>query len=822
MPRQRPKSTAAGHGKRIEAYQHPDKIRLNNPPVGLVTPETDREEPVPRVFTHDPHLSPELVWAGKAERMSFDVPVVSLHVHERIEPLTIVENARRRTAKTPGEQLYLFATREENPPLRDAVDFYRHRHGWSNRLIAGDSLLVMTSLLEKEGMASQLQMIYVDPPYGVRYGSNFQPFVNRRGQSANDRDDDLTREPEMLKAFRDTWELGLHSYLTYLRDRLALARELLHPSGSVFVQISDENVHHVREVLDEVFGAANAISLITFTKTTGATSGLLPTTADFLLWYAKDRTQAKYRQLFRLKTVGGEGASHYDHVELADGSRRPMTPKEKANPASLPPGARIYTLGDLTSQEFRADTTVPFEFEGRAFHPGSHAHWKASMPGMERLRAARRIEATTGGSLRYVRYFDDLPVYPLTNVWMDIGGVQSRSDPKIYVVQTSTAAIERCILMTTDPGDLVLDPTCGGATTALVAEQWGRRWITCDTSRVAITLAKQRLMTTPFEYYELAHPAEGVGSGFRHKTVQHVELGQIANGEPPKQETLYDQPAIDRRMARVTGPFTVEAVPAPVVHPLDGRKSADDGPVAGASGQSFSRSGETLRQREWREELLRTGIRGKGGQRITFAYVEPLAGTRYVHADAETASDDPVRAVISFGPEHAPLEQRQVALAIEEAQSLAPRPRLVVFAAFEFDPEAAKDIDETRWPGVTLLKAKMNADLLTDDLKRKRASNDSFWLVGQPDVELRPITQGEYAGQWEVEARGFDYFDVRTGQLVSGGPERIAMWLLDPDYDGRSLFPRQVFFPMADKDGGWARLAKTLRAELDESLLGMV
>ncbi|MFQ6115401.1 MAG: DNA methyltransferase, partial [bacterium] len=405
-----------------------------------------------------------------------------------------------------------------------------------------------------------------------------------------------------------------------------------------------------------------------------------------------------------------------------------------------------------------------------------------------------------------IAFFDDFPYVELTSSWNDTGPEINKD----YVVQTSELPIQRCLLMTTDPGDLVFDPTCGSGTTAYVAEQWGRRWITCDTSRVAITLAKQRLMTAVYDYYELAHPDEGVGSGFRYKTVPHITLKSIANNEPPAQETLYDQPFVDKSRIRVTGPFTVEAVPAQMVKPLSEIEAEKEKP----SDLSIARSGETVRQAEWRDELLKSGIRGKGGQKILFSRIEALGGTRHLHADGETKEEKPQRVVISFGPTYAPLEQRQVALAIEEAQTLVPKPKIVVFASFQFDPEAAKDIDETKWPGVTLLKVQMNADLLTEDLKKKRTSNESFWLIGQPDVKLEKIKDGDDKGKYRLEVLGFDYYNT-----ITGGTEKIAMWMLDSDYDGRSLFPRQVFFPMAGKKEGWARLARTLRAEIDEELI---
>jgi len=813
--------------KPIEQYDHKGKKRVNNPPVGLVTPETDKETGK-KTYAYDPHIDPSLQWSGKAEHTSFEVPTVSLHVHERIDPRTIIEAVRKQNEQKQ-EQLSLFATLEENPPLREAIEFYRHKHNWSNRLIAGDSLLVMNSLLEKEGMTGKVQMIYIDPPYGIKYGSNFQPFVNKRDVK-DGKDEDLTTEPEMIKAFRDTWELGIHSYLTYLRDRLLLSKELLTESGSIFVQISDENVHLVRTLMDEVFGVQNFVSLIYFATTSGFSTTAISRVGDYLVWYAKNKREVKYRQLYLPKDNLETGDSAYKYIELANDQRRPMTKEERDGFVPIPKNSKIYCLGDLQSQGSSGEDT-PFEFEGTIYRPNPNSHWKAKYPeGMERLKEARRIE-TFGTILRYVRFLNDNPVNPLTNSWMDTGFAGFTVDKK-YVVETNIKVVQRCILMTTDPGDLVFDPTCGSGTTAYVAEQWGRRWITCDTSRVAITLAKQRLMTALFDYYELAHPQEGVGSGFNYKTVPHITLKSIANNEPPGQESLYDQPAIDKSRSRVSGPFTVEAVPAPMVKPLDDISLFSDQQIP--ADESIARSGETLRHAQWRDELLRTGIRGKHGQFILFSRVEPLPGTRWLHADGETKPNDlgadsvreqretfgqAFRAVISFGPEHAPLEQRQVGLAIEEAQLLVPKPKIIVFAAFQFDPEAAKDIDETDWPGVTLLKAQMNADLLTEDLKKKRASNESFWLMGQPDVRVEKIENGDDQGKYRVEVLGFDYYNTKTGIIESGGNEKIALWMLDTDYDGRSLFPKQVFFPMSGQKDGWTRLAKNLKAEIDPDLI---
>jgi len=760
----------------IESYEHKGKHRVNNPPVGLVTPDTDPDAGQRQTYAFDPHLDPQLQWAGKAEHTSFEVPTVSLHVHERIDPRTIIEAVRRAPDPTAAVQMALFQTPEENPPLREAIEFYQHAHGWSNRLIAGDSLLVMNSLLEKEGMAGKVQMVYLDPPYGIKYGSNFQPFVNKRDVK-DGKDVDLTSEPEQIRAFRDTWELGIHSYLTYLRDRLLLSRELLTESGSVFVQINDENVHHVRELMDEMFGVGNFVAVIAFKTATNQNAKRIQRLYDFLVWYGKS-DKLKFWPLYRQRT-SDEIEGTFNNIENNTGRR-------------------------FKAAQLDADfTPVQLEFL---------------------RKAGRLVESGKYGK----RFPEDFEYTELDNVWWGTI-ISTYSKEKVYAVQTSTEAIKRAILMTTDPGDLVFDPTCGSGTTAYVAERFGRRWITCDTSRVALTLARERLMTAVFDYYELAHPKEGVGSGFVYKTVPHVTLKSIANNEPPATETLYDKPLEDRKKHRVSGPFTVEAVPAPAVKSVEELLEGAPQPAD----VSITRSGETLRQGEWRDELLRTGIRGKAGQRIRFARLEPLPGCRWLHADGETRPSDegkdsvrekgtayaPQRIVVSFGPEHAPLEQRQVAQAIEEAQTLVPKPKLIVFAAFQFDPEAAKDIDETNWPGVALLKAQMNADLLTDDLKKKRTSNESFWLIGQPDVRLERIAKGEDKGKWRVRVEGFDYYNTKTGGIESGGAHQIAVWLLDTDYDGRSLYPRQVFFPLGGEDEGWGKLAKNLKGEIDEELI---
>jgi adenine-specific DNA-methyltransferase len=778
--------------KQIEQYEHSKDERANIPHVGLVTPDSDPDTGEKKTYEYDPHLDPQLQWAGKAEHTSFEVPTVSLHVHERIDPKTIIETVKKDT--DDGGQMSLFS---EKKPLREAIDFYKHKEGWTNRLIAGDSLLVMNSLLEKEGMAGKVQMVYFDPPYGIKYGSNFQPFVNKRDVKDGN-DGDLTAEPEMIKAFRDTWELGIHSYLTYLRDRLKLTHELLTETGSVFVQISDENVHRIRAILDEIFGAENFVSEIVVVKAGALGSKLLSRRNDFILWYAKDLKNVKYRALFT-ESIYSDKSDQYNLIE-ENGKIRTATKEEKML-SRLPKNLKAFRYVILTKPGPGSKYEV--EFEGKKYDSGNR-WWGFPKESLEKLCAKGRVRVQ-GNNLGGVRYFDDFPAVELNNIWTDTGSGSGMG--KIYVVQTTDKVIGRAMLMSTDPGDLVLDITCGSGTSAFVCEQFGRRWMTCDTSRVAISLAKQRLMTSSFDYYELAHKSEGVGSGFNYKTVPRITLKNIANNEPPTTETLFDQPNIDSSKTRVTGPFTVEAVPAPYAKSFDELEQEDTG-----SDTSIARSGETNRQSEWRDELLRAGVRAKGGNIIQFTRVEPLAGTKYIQAEAETKEDTPKKVLVVFGPEHAPLEQRMVENAWQEARAL--KPDMLLFCAFQFDEEAAKDIDELTpaIAGMQLIKAQMNADMLTDDLRKKRSSNESFWLVGQPDVQIHKLDDGKI----QVEVMGFDYYNPKTGNVESGGKKNIAMWMLDTDYDNRSLFPSQVFFPMAGAKDGWAKLAKNLKAEIDE------
>jgi adenine-specific DNA-methyltransferase len=558
----------------VDDYEHTAARRTNNPPAGLA--HLDREETPTRVLSYDAHLDPQLIWAGKAERPSVDVAAPSIHVHEELSAQKIIGSVRRQRLQQP-----LFDASNLDPAA--AVEFYAHDLSWSNRMILGDSLLIMTSLLDRERLGGQVQCVYVDPPYGIKYGSNFQPDINNRDVKDGD-DASLTREPEMIQAYRDAWRWGVHSYLTYLRDRFAVARELLKDTGSVFVQIGEENVARVRLLLDEVFGAGNFITMINYVKTSSSTSPYLGGTMDYILWFAKDIQQVKYRPLYTSKADAKSTDDAYVWVELLDGTRRRMTAEERANPTLLPSGARRFGMDNLTSQSAGrakgegAASWFPIEIDGKPYTPPMSARWKTNQEGMARLVAARRV-ALVGNTPRYVRYLDDFAAIPLSPIWDDTITSGFAAD-KRYVVQSHPRAIARCVLMTTDPGDLVLDPTCGSGTTALVAEQYGRRWIMCDTSRVALAIARERVLTARFEYYELTDPKRGVDGGLTYRTLQRVTLRSIARAEEPEQVTLYDEPLPVRGKVRVSGSFTVEALSRYAVNP------ASDSALEESSGQA--------------------------------------------------------------------------------------------------------------------------------------------------------------------------------------------------------------------------------------------
>lgn len=810
-----PRKTKPKAKKEVLATEHKGVKRTNNPPAGLVNEGTDEDLGQQTTkYEHDPHIDPMLSWAGKAEKTTLEIPLLSLHRHEHIAPPVIWD-----TVRGDANQNDLFVE-EREWPYSKAVEFYQHEHGWSNRMIAGDSLYVLNSLLQKENMAGKVQTVFMDPPFGITYKSNFQPFVNKNEVKEND----LTHEPETIRAFRDTWEMGIHSYLNHLRDRLLLIRTLLTNQGSCFIQIGKENVHRVALVLDELFGSVNHVSTITL-KTSGFSSASkLPQVSQYILWYAKDIEQCKYRQLYepltRKEKVGLFAFSAM--VEEKDGTCRALTKDEKNNPDILPEGSRLVHSNSLASQgTSTTGRSDPYEWQGNVYPCPQKKQWSVSKEGLDSLAKQERLVGV-GKHLYWKKYEDEVPGRTITNFW----DRRKRADKKRYVVQTNDNVIERCLLMSSDPGDLVLDPTCGSGVTAYNSEKWGRRWITCDSSRVALAIAKKRLTTAHFDYFKLNSEDEGITSGFEYETYKKVSAGTLAYEEPIDHIKIFDSPKIDESKIRVTGNFTVEAVPAPTVKSLTP-------PLAETIENIDSQQdaiNETTRQESWRSQLEKSGIRGKNNQKIMFSRIE-TAAYKWIHAEGETIENldhqigenmqkgsGPQQVCISFGPDHGPLDQRQVEKAVKEAIKIIPNPDILVFAAFQFDTEAINEIDAIQVKGgMTILKAHMNSDLHTDDLKKSRPIDDSFWLLGQPDVTIEKVSNenSKDKAKWVVTVNGFDYFDSDKLKLTSGGKNDIAMWMLDTNYDGRCLFPSQVFFPLEGKEDDLYHLSKALRAEID-------
>jgi len=546
------KSSKTKANKKIETLQHKEATRKNIPTAEYQSVMRKEDQtPLKKAYERrNRDLDPQLVWRGKDVQDWSDlvVPVPPVYIQEKVHPKVLIDDLKNHSVngqESESEQVDLFSDFNGLSDDATKTEFYQHDANWSNRLILGDSLQVMASLAEREGLRGKVQCIYLDPPYGIKFNSNFQWSTTDRSVT-DGKMEQITREPEQVKAFRDTWRDGIHSYLTYLRDRLTVARDLLADSGSIFVQIGDENVHRIKSLMDELFGEANSCAIISFSKTTGLGSKLLPTSIDFLLWYAKKKDVAKYRQPLKEKTLGGEGVSTYQFIRTSFGQDRRITQKEKSKLSIIDSKPLIYRLSDLRSQSGGKTTSFSYNFRGKIFKPGK-GYWKSNKEGFNRLNKAYRLKVS-GKSIAYRRYISDYPAFAISNSWEDTG-TGSFTDPKIYVVQTGVKTVQRCILMTSDPGDLVLDPTCGSGTTAYVAEQWGRRWITIDTSRVALTLARARIMGARYPYYLLADSPEGqkksaeisktapsdestygdIRQGFVYERVPHITLKSIAN-----------------------------------------------------------------------------------------------------------------------------------------------------------------------------------------------------------------------------------------------------------------------------------------------------
>ena len=909
-----PKKKRTPQQKEVQDYRHDTATRKNNPPAGIAAQGKIQETPK-QEYAYNPHLPPNLrsdpngdadklpellqiaqkralsaeeaktladalqhhgpwlEWAGKQETQSFTVDPVALHIHERVSAKAILKVAERQNV-----QRELFADPQQD--YSKAVDFYQHDVDWANRLILGDSLTVMSSLAHREDLAGKVQMIYIDPPYGIKFASNFQPTVFQR--DVKDREQDLTREREQIKAYRDTWTLGVHSYLAYLRDRLIVAKDLLTDSGSIFVQIGEKNVHRVRCIMDEVFGSENFAGLINFSTTTARTAKYLNQVCDYLIWYSKDLSNLKYQQLFSDK------AGHDSHFNRQDEE------------------GKYYYLRGLSSQG--AGNNEPFEFRGRVFTPPPRRHWSTDPNRLPK----QRIEIQ-GNYVRVKIYKDDFPVSPIHNKWDD---TQFGGD-RHYVVQTHTKVIERCLLMTTDPGDIVLDPTCGSGSAAYVAEQWGRRWITIDTSRVAVALARQRLLTSTFDYYKFKDESKGTAGGFINKRVPHITLRSIAQNtaldpifarhEPilkekldalnsalaevtpdirtkllvkladkqkregkrsltdadrrrwqlpetawqewevpfdtdpdwpqPLQEALIDyrkayrtkmdevnaciaassegeelidQPEIDSKRTRVSGPFTVEAV-QPAEESLDLESPIGGEPEEPLDTYDTETDGQAAVNAEaYLDQMIRLlrndGVRFPNNQTLKFATLDPLEGD-VLHAEGSWEGDDTERLVaVVFGPQHGPV----TALQVEDCLPIASRRGYdeLVFAGFSFDGAAQAIIQEDPNPRVRIHIAHINPDVAMGDLLKETPSTQLFTVFGMPRTELKETPNGEYI----VKMEGVDIYNPVDSTVNSAGADKVAAWFVDSDYDGRTFCITQAFFP--DKSA-WNKIARALKGVID-------
>ncbi len=882
--------------KSVETITHEGDTRTNIPTAEYENLMRDEDKkPIELKYSRNSDLDPQLVWRGKDDQDWSDLVVTAppLYIQEKINPKHIIDDLIRQSKKRSDDK-----AQEEAPDLfadmfdgeldpEAKTEFYAHDQNWTNRMILGDSLQVMASLAEREGLRGKVQCIYFDPPYGIKFGSNWQ--VSTRSRDVKDgKADQISREPEMVKAFRDTWSDGINSYLTYLRDRLTLSRDLLHESGSIFVQISDENVHRVRALLDEVFGQENFISEIVFTKTRSlVSSDFVTTICDYIIWYSKDRELAKGKmnKLFNIR-VDDELASHF---QSSDGKLITKGEFKKINSTA----DLITQFRGIKSDDLVRKNNPHFDFEWQGMSLGGC--YRTSKIGLERCLKADRIIYTKSG-IRYKFFLDDFPVSPLNHLWADVIGA---SNP-IYVVQTNEDVVKRCMLMTTDPGDIVLDPTCGSGTTAAVAEKYGRRWITIDTSRVAVSLAKSRIISSEFPHYILMDSRDGqikenklsglvlselpknkIRAGFVYERVPHITLRDIANNseidviwdnhqetlEPLRQqlnsalnqtweeweipreaeanwpeaaksahakwweariarqkdiddsiarnaetEYLHDRPYVDNSKVRVAGPFTVESLsPHKVIAVDDDGELLDNLDAADGLRVAPGRSDDEIDFGNVILEHLRTaGVQQAHKEdRIKFTYINLFPGKfisgdgRYVESDSENAPQK--RAAVFIGPEYGTLGRADIVAAAREARDL--QFDVLVCCAFNYDAHSS---EIERLADLPILKARMNPDLhMAEELKNTGAGN-LFVVFGEPDIDFIDAEDGKM----QVKINGVDVFHPSKGEVVSGGPESIAAWFIDTDYNEESFFVRHAYFLGANDP--YKQLKSALKAEIDE------
>ena len=884
-------TTRGNQRKSVEALTH-GEARRRNLPSAEHQPLMREEEQSPVQVAYERRnrdLDPQLVWRGKDEQDESDLVVNAppLYIQERVHPKALVDDLIRqsRNGHRPDEyQADMFADFNGLPSEDARTEFYQHDANWSNRMVLGDSLQVMASLATREGLRGKLQCIYIDPPYGIKFNSNFQWSTTSRDVRDGNREH-ITREPEQVRAFRDTWRDNIHSYLTYLRDRLTVARDLLADSGAIFVQIGDENIHRVRALMDEVFGDENFVSEIVCLKTSSQTSQYIAGIADYILLYAKNRETLKYRALHGEKVLGEKGTTQYvwDLTERLQESRL----SHDGNPYG-----RVFAADNLSSQSGGETTRYEYQYAGKAFSL-TRGGWKTNVVGMRRLDKSYRLKPI-GNSLMYRRFLSDFSVYPIANVWDDVLST-GLTEQKSYVVQTGARIIERCILMTTDPGDLVLDPTCGSGTTAYAAEQWGRRWITIDTSRVALALARARIMGARYPYYLLADSREGqikqaeiegrapygsptygnVRQGFVYERVPHVTLRSIANNtqiddlweeaqqelEPLREELnrtigtsweeweiprdeegtwpdeakelhaawwerrvarqkkidasiaakadyeyLYDKPYEDRGKVRVAGPFTVESISPHRVLGVDENGDVIDGLGEARSGFSVYDFGQIML-----ENLKTSGVQQAHREdRIEFTSLNPWPGrlvcAEGVYAEGDGENSIGRRAAIFIGPEFGTVSRPDLVEAAREAADGGFD--VLIACAFNYEAHTTEFESLGRVP---VLKARMNADLHMADALKNTGKGNLFVIFGEPDIDILDADDG----QVQVRVNGVDVFHPNTGKVSSDGPDGIACWFIDTDYNQEAFFVRHAYFPSTSNDP-YRSLKTTLKAEIDQ------
>ena len=905
---------------KIETLTHEGQKRKNIPtaelenlvrdeeakPMKVDYPRKNNPNEIPELYARNPDIDPQLVWKGKDEedREPLSVDAVPIYVQEQIHPKAIIEDIKRQSKKEKVEKGKetpdLFTDWTSELSSEDKIEFYQHDQRWTNRMILGDSLQVMTSLSEKEGIKGQIQCIFFDPPYGINFGSNWQP-TTASNKVANSKAGEA-REPEVIRAFRDTWENGINSYLSYIRDRLVLGRELLSEGGSLFLQIGDENVHLLRVLMDEVFGKENFVSQISFKKSSALGTRRLASVSDYLIWYAKNKEGMKYFPLYEDKGIGK--GSLYTSVMSPDYIDRPMTKNEKEEPSIIPPDHRVFGNDNLTKPGPGSKYEV--ELNGKIYTPGNR-WWGVTPEGMERAIRANRIIGS-GKVPSYKRYFHDFAVQNLDNNWVDNGGARN----PIYVVQTNTEIVQRCILMTTDPGDLVMDPTCGSGTTAYVSEQWGRRWITADTSRVSLALARSRLMASHFNYYLLADSEEGaqkenslsgkkndrkihtnnIKHGFVYDRRMRITLATIANNSeidviweryetslsslhsrlneqisetlaeweiPLKEnedwplkaknvhaewlenwikrqkeidasiaqnsqtEFLYDRPFKKNNVIRVTGPFTVESLSPHRIVPTDADDEAllqqitdestkEDGKIPEQKSKRLRpksvEEGETKFLDIVQENLAKAGVQNtKKGERLEFIALDPWLNGRYVQFEGRYMENGKEKkAAIFVGPEYGTVTKSLMSRAAREAADYFD---ILVVLGFAFEAHADEDVlNIGRLP---VLRARMNNDLHMADRLKSGKSGNLFVVFGEPDIELLKAD----GDKLKVAIKGVDIFDPTTGDIKASGPDDIACWFIDTDYNDEAFFVRHAYFSGGGPDP-FKRLKTTLKAEINE------